>query len=363
VEKNSIVVLLMTILLFPSAVFATTPAITNVTGTVSQGQTLTITGTTMVDEDKTNWMTMFTSGTTYGFETTGTIDKDSGGDGYDPTSGSIGNSNCTIGTDATVKLMGSRSLKVADHGTCTTTSCGECDLYFTSSNPNNTFLRFYARFNQSTWPTAYQKLAIVIPASASYGDWYFQPYTAGGTPEYMLLRGGDSESGTNQAIPSGAIQNSRWYCFEVQFNHTGNYIHGWVDGVSLGANVTMTNSDTVDYIAFGVPNYQFNSTPSPEWTTEIWFDSLTSSSSRIYPSSIVEIGDSATYATATKVYQVPTTLSDTSVVITADLTGLGAGPYYLFVTNNKQETSSAYNLTGGGTTTMTGITITGGSIR
>ena len=37
----------------------TTPAISNVSGTVSAGQTLTITGTNMVNEDDTDWLTFF----------------------------------------------------------------------------------------------------------------------------------------------------------------------------------------------------------------------------------------------------------------------------------------------------------------
>ena len=78
-----------------------------------------------------------------------------------------------------------------------------------------------------------------------------------------------------------------------------------------------------------------------------WTDGFTISTSRVYPSSVIEIGNNSTYALSTKVYQAPTALSDTSVAITCDLTGLGAGPYYLWVTNNKQERSDPYDLSGG----------------
>ncbi|MGE5298112.1 MAG: fibronectin type III domain-containing protein, partial [Acidobacteriaceae bacterium] len=45
--------------------------------------------------------------------------------------------------------------------------------------------------------------------------------------------------------------------------------------------------------------------------------------------------------------QALTSVSDGSVGFTADLAGLGSGPYYLFVTNNRQQVSSAYALSGG----------------
>jgi hypothetical protein len=77
-----------------------------------------------------------------------------------------------------------------------------------------------------------------------------------------------------------------------------------------------------------------------------WTDGFTISTSRIYCSSIIEIGNSSDYATADKVYQEPIYLSDGSVQIKANLTGLGSGPYYLWVTNNQQERSAPYPLSG-----------------
>src|SRR5207302_6885127 len=44
---------------FPSIALATTPTITNVSGTVQAGQTLIITGTSMVQEDQSSWVSFF----------------------------------------------------------------------------------------------------------------------------------------------------------------------------------------------------------------------------------------------------------------------------------------------------------------
>ena len=78
-----------------------------------------------------------------------------------------------------------------------------------------------------------------------------------------------------------------------------------------------------------------------------WIDNFTISTSRIYPSTVVEAGNNPNYDTAAKVYQEPIYLSDNSIQIRLNLSGLGSGPYYLWVKNNKQERSVAYSLTGG----------------
>lgn len=47
-----------------------------------------------------------------------------------------------------------------------------------------------------------------------------------------------------------------------------------------------------------------------------------------------------------KVYQTPTYLSDGSITVTVNLAELGSDTYYLWVTNNRQERSKAYSLSG-----------------
>jgi hypothetical protein len=80
-----------------------------------------------------------------------------------------------------------------------------------------------------------------------------------------------------------------------------------------------------------------------------WIDTLAISASRVFCSSIMEIGNNSNYATANKVYQGVNYLSNKSIQITVDLSGLGSEPYYLRISNNRQERSEAYLLGEGGT--------------
>jgi hypothetical protein len=75
-----------------------------------------------------------------------------------------------------------------------------------------------------------------------------------------------------------------------------------------------------------------------------YWDGFTISTSRAYPASVIEIGNSPDYATAKKVYQPPEFLSDNSIQVRADLSGLGSGPYYMWITNNRQQRTAAYAL-------------------
>lgn len=85
-----------------------TPTITSVSGTVSAGQTITITGTYMCDEDKTNWGTAYQSGNKYGFEGTSyTADGYADAPDFNPQD---------RGYDTDVKLMGSKSFKGRIYG-------------------------------------------------------------------------------------------------------------------------------------------------------------------------------------------------------------------------------------------------------
>lgn len=103
---------------------AATPTISNVSGTIATGQTLTITGSTMVDENKTNWGTAYKSGTKYGFEGSSyTSDGYYEAPDYTPQE---------RGYDSTVKLMGSKSFKGRIYGNSaggTYTENHSCGLY------------------------------------------------------------------------------------------------------------------------------------------------------------------------------------------------------------------------------------------
>ncbi len=324
----------------------TTPAITNVTGTVQTGQTLTITGTTMMDEDKTNWGTAYQSGTKYGFE-----GESHEADGYDHAPDS---NRGTDGYSESVFLMGTQSYwgriqgAYAGGGGENNASAG---LYITLaedgiSQQQDFYVRLYSRWNSagstSVWPNSHIKMLDIQGTPEQ--QWYFQPnITAGGVlPTEMLMVDGDANP---QYSVTNFLQENRWYCMEARFRTDAALTYSaWVDGVLLATRNPSSSLTTVQYVLFNMINLGGT---GADFDLTNWTDGFTVSTSRIYPSSKIEISNNSTYGAGTLVYQAPTTLSDTSIAVTCDLTGLGAGPYYLWVTNNKQERSSTYDLTGG----------------
>jgi hypothetical protein len=71
---------------------------------------------------------------------------------------------------------------------------------------------------------------------------------------------------------------------------------------------------------------------------------ITYSTSRIYPASKIEVSNSRIYGQGVVKWQEPLQISDTEIQVKLDLTGLGAGPYYLWITNNRQERGPVFPL-------------------
>jgi hypothetical protein len=331
------------LLLLSAAAFGAIPSITNVTGTIAAGQTLTITGTKMVQDDKTNWIdatfssphVAFKTGTSYGFE------------GASPAADGF----CTAGKcggnyDASVKLMGNKSYKFSVSGVSCATgeSCPPVNGYIGDYSAfslftNSFYGRTYFRYTNTSgvWPTVALKFIDIMGQSSNA---YIQPVVSGSLPSSFLV----NTSGTNAYgnIPGGALKLDRWYALEWQYQSGGN-INAWIDNQQIVANKAMS-SVTQNYFSFGIVN-TFR-TPS-NFALTVRLDAMTLSTSRIYPASVIEIGNGPDYAIAAKKYQDPVYLSDGSVQIKADLSGLGSGPYYLWVTNNQRQRSTAYNLSGG----------------
>src|SRR5437879_863954 len=84
----------------PAFAFAVTPILTSVLGTVQQGLTVTITGTSMVQEDQSGWVSFFQNHPeASGFEGAGTLSSM----GYDTAH------DADWAIDTSVKLMGTQS--------------------------------------------------------------------------------------------------------------------------------------------------------------------------------------------------------------------------------------------------------------
>jgi hypothetical protein len=146
----------------------------------------------------------------------------------------------------------------------------------------------------------------------------------------------------NTEVNVGALQYDRWYCFEVLVNSTTETV--WLDGKQIYTVSGSFDFSNLNAVEFGCINYDGT---DAGFAKHIYLDNIAFSSSRVYPSSKIELSNNATYGAGTLVYQAPVFISDTSVQFAANLTGLGSGPYYLFVTNNGQTTSSAYTLGSG----------------
>jgi hypothetical protein len=324
----------LTLLLCVTA-HAATPTISNVSGTVNTGQTLTVTGSNMVDENKTGWDDTVMEG----FETTIGLPMAYSGE-------NTGSCQITFDTSAN-KILGTQSIKFRQHGAWSGAGVGACYVvkYGEDGLMGDRYVSSYIRYDASAggneWPDNFMKAFLTVE-DPSDDQLYLQPHmNNGAAPDSWYA----NTNSTNYDFdwPYGSMVNNRWYHIEFYYkNSSPKNLKVWVDG-QLMIDVTPTGDSPGLYPELGIINL---SSTSSGFDMSMWADRWVTSSNRIYPSSKIEIANSATYATATKRYQEPVYLSDGSVQIKADLTGLGAGPYYLFVTNNRQEVSSAYNLSG-----------------
>lgn len=338
----------------PALAFATTPTISNVSGTVQTGQTLTITGTSMVQEDRTNWDPFFAT----------THPSASGFEGSSPTADSYGTScGSNLSYDSTVQLLGSQSIKMHDsgqhiHDYTTGSGSGGCMWGYAvqaaqGQGPADVYFRTYSRWNNTSWPDNTIKYWWMGNLTGNWAFYNLHASSDGSAPTQWGFSSSGLSAGAYQFfnIPGGAIQNNKWYLFEAHFRRagSGNYIfEGWIDNqlmFSLASSDGPGKSNTGNWESN--VNY-WNTTAS--FVSNQWQDGFAISSTRIGPASLIEIGNSATYASGTKVYQEPIYLSDGSVQMKLNLSGLGSGPYYLWVTNNRKERSQPYNLSSGQTT-------------
>lgn len=311
---------------FSTAAHAVTPVIKDVNGTVSTGQTLTIGGSNMVQENSGSWLPMFKSGTAFGFE------------GSSPSADGYWALHSGGSYDSTVKLSGNKSMKFHVGGACSTVSSNLAD-YAGISGVSDMYARAYIRYYSP--PGQWFKMQ-----DKTFHAWFNpQQYVFeiantpdGSRPSSFQAEWDDASHYAN--IPGGVLQDNRWYYVELHWKSgSPNVYQVWVDGVQIfNAN---PKAFSPGYFLFGIVNMCGTSSG---FTHDRWFDGFALSTARIYPSSTIEVSNNSTYGAGTVKYQEPIYLSDGSVQIKLDLTGLGTGPYYLWVTNNNQERSAVFNL-------------------
>lgn len=353
-NKKNLISLVLVAMFFTLPFFANaaTPTIQNVIGNIQTGQTLTISGASMVNDDRSTWMTSpvnLQSGNAYGFE--GASDQN---DGY------CSAGNCDGNYSTNVKLMGNQSIDFHAAGASGANDGGQnlpaqnADPRFVQVNSmlfttTNYYGRFYVRYDMAdnAWPSFELKMSSTQSGS---GQVYVNVDGLVGYPSIPISNnpptsirivdptGYQANAGT---MPGGHWVSGRWYCVEWRIQ-TGspNAVTVWVDG-NQTAQTTWTGSWSPIFYVFGPING--GATPA-NFDMHNYFDAMAfKTSSRVYPSSIIEIsGDNG----ATWKYQPPTLLSDASIVIQQELPTLSAANYLLRMTNNLQQTSATYNLSG-----------------
>jgi len=334
---TALAILLFQLVILTGLSYATTPLISSVSGAIQTGQTITISGSNLMSEVKTNWIPMFASGTAYGFE------------GSSPTADGYVHGSPGV-YDATVKLSGSKSYKFSVTG-AGSSEISSADSFYTSGL-SEYYMRGYCRWDGSSWPSTYIKMWLTQNYNAS-PNIYLQPQEGSSFPTQFRLFDIYDGSNTYQSIPSGQLQSGRWYCIELHVNSSTRRVDVWIDGTQIFTNLSksLTTQQDNDF-NFGIVNA--NGLASGQVLTH-YEDNLAMSTSRIYPSSKIEVSNNSTYGSGTVVYQEQVFLSDSSVQVKLNLTGLGSGPYYLWVTNNAQGINSAYQL-GSGTNSTTDTT-------
>jgi len=327
----------------PSFASAATPTISSVSGTVATGQTLTITGANMVNENTTNWIrNMGNSGSV--------LDEAY----FNGCSGSLANAgvaNCSgwrysgassnsAVIDTSNYILGNRSVRLNENTSCgSVTSCGATAVSHWAAMPSNFYASAYVKFN-GNFASQYQKFFLTVGNVAQF--YVDQGLNGNGTATGVALKDGSwGDSWTKYG--SFSWTKDKWHYWEIYIdttNYSGDKYTIWWDGEKVVEHTFPGHSGAqAIYNELGIPNWAGGQAPFT-----MWVDRYVHSPSRIYPASVVEVsGDGVNWK-----YQEPLKLSDTSSQIKLDLSGLTGTNYRLRVTNNQQQTSSIYTLSGTG---------------
>jgi len=322
------------------------PNISNVNPSiVSTGQTVTITGTSLVNEDITGWNTMFKSGTVpsaaYGFE-----GSNPSSDGY-----TIPASNNTAPTYVTTKkLSGAKSLKAHIAGVA-----GGPSSYVSVPSgvvppaTGDRWVRAYVYFDLlgGTLPTNYQRLF----SSTTTGTYHFGTSGTSNWIETWPVSGTPTD--VTHSMADGTLQLGKWYLVELHWkNSTSPTYEVYVDNAFVGTSGTNMSASQITDILF--PLVSWSGTTSA-FSEDVYVDNFAISTARIKPSALIEISNNVNYHQGTVVYQEPLFISDSSIQFKANIPASlgGSGQYYLWVTNNKGQYYGPVNITGspGGDTT------------
>ena len=198
-------------------VLAQQPTIVGVTGSMTQGSVVTINGSNLQAETMQGWDGFFANHpTAWSFE-----GPSPQSDGFSL----IGPAGTTY--DTSVRLLGNQSAKYHVQGstpTCPAQVLSDYDAFSLAQPSNDIWIRAYVRWraNTSAWPNGHIKML------ALHG-YYVQP--SGGTSLPSSFFGQYDGLSVYGNIPSGQLQNNRWYLVEAHIKNSAptNYTV-WIDG-------------------------------------------------------------------------------------------------------------------------------------
>lgn len=337
--------LIIFVIAFIHSVSFGAPVITNVTGTTTR----TITGTSLMNENTAGWKFTASRGS------------------FEGSSASADGFVCYIGDcayDTNVHLLGNKSLR-SDAASGGGATCGtgykawqaDSIYHYDASGGGTAYWRYYFRYDsnmsQEFAGLNYWKIAYFL-----YGNYYWD-WVGSGRDSIQLKAGATA---TYVDTPE-QISFDRWYCLEGYASNGTESV--WLDGVFLGS---YTGSGTTNPTLLIVPMTNGCVTTATTPSGQFYTDGFMVSTSRVYPSALVVLGNNSNYSSATKVVQPLTNISETSISFTYSETGyspsgstvssMSGTDRYVWVIDNRQSLSNPYTISGGGAGDTTPPTVT-----
>lgn len=307
----------------------TAPTISSVSGMIETGQILTVSGANLyrggANENTTGWALTEDEALMKG--------ATPGGDGWtlDPSAGNY---------DGTKRLIvGSKSVRNDTAGE--TTENHTARFYRSSASlSGDIFFAGYilGQYAGGVYPDNYRKQLSLYSTPPC---WWLLKGEVGAPFSGMLLDVNGTARGS-VSIPGGGWQDDRWYWIMSRFpanaadpweghicNQSVEYVHSVGNG---GLNDEFDTNHAGNPAGFSASHY---------WNRVIL------SNQRIYEACKFEVSDDATYGNGTVNYCFPVSIDDGQGQFKLNLSDLGAGPYYLFVTNSRNErVATPYTLGG-----------------
>lgn len=328
-------------------------SIVSVSGVIAQDQLLTIDGTGFINESMAGWDPFCLANLNRV-----TFDAPNGTDITNATQfGSGGYQRAGNGVVTTARrLLGSGS--VAFRSTCQSCPAGAQGQDYNNTPGlsimnigNIAYIGLDASWDRNTslgidrWSNNFSKW-IEVP----FGDLYIQPRTIGlpnatNPLEWLIFQtqapGGGTQTGSIFPPKGGRIVSQQWYHFDFKIDRINHLLDVAVDGTQVVSGHTLYSKGGPGIILFGTINAGWGATPV-NWDINTWMDRFIVSSQPTVPATVVELSDNPVYGAGALRHQAPEFQSETQAQVRCDLTGLGGGPYYLYLRNSQQQQSTAF---------------------